>query len=220
MWCGWSGRRRWAASQLPHGMFIFFRETQRLSSEAPELWPPHLPRSGGSRLPSDNKKAWRRRGIRSRKDEQWCLEQLRPVGPKAGVCAASAGETLPCWALRGTCSRKNKAEPSGKAGAGSGERALSTEDMVLLLSSVFGQVTGHTGASRWWGRQGHGTWTDGRSRAGSSRWCHGGREGHFQPAAEPGCSMTGEGFQGWAEPNLSGLDRLQQCQQVHIWGSE
>ncbi|KYO31270.1 calcium-binding protein 2 [Alligator mississippiensis] len=25
--------------------------------------------------------------------------------------------------------------------------------------------------------------------------------------------MTGEGFQGWAEPNLSGLDRLQQCQQ-------
>ncbi|XP_065450539.1 calcium-binding protein 2 isoform X2 [Chrysemys picta bellii] len=108
-------------------MFLFLRESQRLSSEMPE---PRIsrpvPRSSSRQRPA-SRQGSRRRGGRSRRREE-------PPGP-AGHTGRGA---MPGWDPHGACSPEEEAA-SGKASLAPAEGPQGAEDLVPMLSSIFGQ---------------------------------------------------------------------------------
>ncbi|XP_044871625.1 calcium-binding protein 2 isoform X1 [Mauremys mutica] len=108
-------------------MFLFLRESQRLSGEMPE---PHIPRPGprrSSRQRPASRQGSRRRGSRSRRREE-------PPGP-VGHTGRGA---MPGWDPHGACSPEEE-EASGKASLAPAEGPQGAEDLVPMLSSIFGQ---------------------------------------------------------------------------------
>ncbi|XP_075785217.1 calcium-binding protein 2 [Pelodiscus sinensis] len=105
-------------------MFLFLRESQRLSNEVPEpRIPPPAPRSSSRQWPGSRRRSRRKGGCTPQGEE--------PPGP-AGLLGKGTMDP------RGACSPEEGAS-SGKASTAPTEGPQGAEDLVPMLGSIFGQ---------------------------------------------------------------------------------